>query len=417
MDKTIVGFGSYRISNRSSEHRIALTNALQLGCKLIDTSSNYTDGESEKLIGEVIKVTGIRPILVSKVGYIQGNNLSIIDKLNQQGKAVEDLVEISENLKHSIHPEFIFDQVQRSLDRLGVEFIDTYLLHNPEYFLKTPDANQTEYYKRIKKAFIALEELVTLGKIKNYGISSNTFVVDPSDPEFTDIKRVLELAKEVSENNNFKVIQFPLNLIELGALNRVHDGLNLIEYASSNGIQTMINRPFNAFSSQGFVRLATYEVSENIKFEKVEEFFNHYIQPLVDKWDLEKDEDDEGVLEVPMINQFKKLWFNQNSIDGVEELFFRYFFPFVAQVWGGSLTPEESKPFYEFFDIACEFARKNMNERAQQFKDQSIAAGALEASELDLDILAIEKYKSFAVDYILVGMKRVQYVEKLKNYF
>ena len=417
MEKTQLGFGAYRISNRSSEHKEALTLALKSGCPLIDTSSNYTDGESELLIGEVIKETGIRPLIISKVGYIQGQNLEVIEELNLKGLASEDLVEISEDLKHSIHPEFVVDQVERSLERLGVDCLDSYLLHNPEYYLKTKDSTQDEYYKRIEKAFYALEKLVEVGKIKSYGVSSNTFVVSPNEHEFTNLDKVFSIAENIKKDHHFKYIQFPLNLLELGGLERIYNNLNLIEFATELGLKTITNRPFNAFTGQGFVRLATYQLDSKINYQIPDKIFIQLTKTLANKWDSEKDPDDESVYEVPMINQLKGLWHKQQSIDGVEELFFRYFFPFIAQVWGGNVSPDESKPFYELFDIACEFAKKNMNERAQTFKKQAIKAGLLDVSSKDLDIQAIEKYKSFGVDYILVGMKQVRYVEKLKTYF
>lgn len=47
-----VGFGGYRIHDRVDEHREALKLALTSGCNLIDTSTNYGDGGSEKLIGK-----------------------------------------------------------------------------------------------------------------------------------------------------------------------------------------------------------------------------------------------------------------------------------------------------------------------------------------------------------------------------
>ena len=48
------GFGSYRIDASSSAHEQALLYALRSGVNLIDTSANYTDGGSERLIGRVL---------------------------------------------------------------------------------------------------------------------------------------------------------------------------------------------------------------------------------------------------------------------------------------------------------------------------------------------------------------------------
>jgi len=77
-----LGFGGYRVTIDEEEHRQALTKALTEGCNLIDTSTNYTDGDSERLIGAVLSelvkgraVARDEVILVSKIGYVQGHNL------------------------------------------------------------------------------------------------------------------------------------------------------------------------------------------------------------------------------------------------------------------------------------------------------------------------------------------------------
>ena len=49
-----LGFGGYRVDDSTPEHRDALTRALRGGGNLIDTSTNYMDGGSERLVGEVL---------------------------------------------------------------------------------------------------------------------------------------------------------------------------------------------------------------------------------------------------------------------------------------------------------------------------------------------------------------------------
>jgi len=59
LDKTgllasICRFGFYRINDTITGHHKAMELALANGINLIDTSANYTDGGSEKLIGNVL---------------------------------------------------------------------------------------------------------------------------------------------------------------------------------------------------------------------------------------------------------------------------------------------------------------------------------------------------------------------------
>jgi aryl-alcohol dehydrogenase-like predicted oxidoreductase len=413
-----VGFGAYRVSNQSKEHKEALNYALEEGVTLIDTSSNYTDGESEKLIGEVLADKETKPFLVSKVGYIQGRNLEVLKELNQQGKAVDELVIINEGLKHSIHPDFIEDQIKRTLKRLGVEAIDAYLLHNPEYYLKTEDSSKEEYYSRIKKAFEKMEELVERGLIFSYGVSSNTFVDPKEDHTSTDLDVLVGAARSINKNHHFRYIQFPMNILEMGALERQYEGEHLIERAQTFGLKTIINRPLNCFTEQGLLRLATYPVDSLYNDPTfADKLFNELIEPLVIKWLEVREDEQDKLFDIPLMRQVSQVWSKQNSKDAVDQVFFGHFFPLVASIWGRSLTPEESQKFYELYEHALEFSKVNMNKRALQFEKQAIDKGLLLESEKTLSQKVIEKYASFGVDYILVGMRKKDYVKDLKDYF
>ena len=98
---------------------------------MIDTSSTYTDGNSELLVGAVLKklvtddkVSRESIVIVTKGGYLQGQNFTLSQLRKKDNKPFEDLVEYQKGLEHCIHPEFLEDQIQRSLRRLGVETID-----------------------------------------------------------------------------------------------------------------------------------------------------------------------------------------------------------------------------------------------------------------------------------------------------
>ncbi len=414
-----VGFGGYRISIKSEDHERALRKAIIDGVSLIDTSSNYTDGDSERLIGKVLKEVSPaqRPLIVSKVGYIQGKNLEALSELEEK-KRIDDIVHISSDLKHCIHPLFIEDQIQRTLDRLGLESIDVYLLHNPEYYLKSAGADKQEYYRRIQAAFEKMEELVDRGVIRHYGISSNTFVDPKEGDEATDLDIVMGAARDIKLDHSFRYIQFPMNILEMGALERQYDGNHLIEQANIYGLKTMINRPLNSFSEQGLLRLATYEVAKEYENETyADELFNKLIQPLVVKWLEQREDDGDKLFDIPLMKQVSSIWFKQISKDAVDQIFHGYFFPLVASIYGRDLSPDESKTFYELYEHALEFAKVNMNNRAKQFENQAINQGLLRESDKSLSQKVIEKYSTFGVDYILVGMRHESYVDDLKEYF
>ena len=415
----VIGFGGYRISIRSKEHKEALVNALKAGIKLIDTSSNYTNGESEQLIGTVLKdYPEYQPIIVTKAGYIQGENLNHI-------VTDEDLVVISDHLKHSIHPQFLEDQLSRSLSRLQKDSVDVFLLHNPEYFFQTENSSADVFYQRIKKAFVYLEEEVKNHRIKAYGISSNHFILPKTDSEWVSLEKVLEIANSISKDHHFKYIQFPLNLIEIGALEKFGEfpEMSLLEMAKLNNLITISNRPLNAFSQNSLVRLATYsEIIESLDEEKAEAQFNLVMKTIEAKWLEEHQKDGEAEIEkledVTLIKQFKDIWKQLPSPDSVDQVYFGNLFPFVAQIWGGNLTVEESQPFYELYEFSQKYSRKNLDSKARKFRDQAISVGLIEEiNERDFAKEVIATYLNYGIDYVLVGMKKTEYVDQLKSLF
>lgn len=114
---------------RRSDEIAALREGLSLGLTLIDTAEMYADGESERLVGEAIAGVRDAVFLVSKA-YPQ-------------------------NASH--------DRLQRaceaSLDRLGTDRLDLYLLH---WRGNVPLAETVE----------AMERLVAAGKILRWGVSN-----------------------------------------------------------------------------------------------------------------------------------------------------------------------------------------------------------------------------------------------------
>jgi aryl-alcohol dehydrogenase-like predicted oxidoreductase len=261
-----IGFGSYRIDETDPEYALALELALLSGCNLIDTSTNYTSGSSELLIGKTLKrlfsggkIKRDEIIVVSKAGYVQGPNLELAKKREAEKHPFSDMVKVSEDCWHCISPDFLEDQITRSLERLGLKTLDVLLLHNPEYFLKT-STDHTEYYARIRKAFEHLEKECANGRIRWYGVSSNTFPSPKEDMDYTSLEALVDIASGLEvEDDHFAIVQFPLNLYEPGAVfEENNQGKSLIAFARESGLGTLINRPLNSFNGQGLVRLADF---------------------------------------------------------------------------------------------------------------------------------------------------------------
>mgnify|MGYP003401834507 FL=1 len=284
-----LGFGTYRVGQREAEHREALLKAIRSGCNLIDTSTNYMDGESEQVVGSVLQqlirageVAREEIIVVSKIGYVQGQNLAQAKTREKSGKPYPDMVKYGDDIWHCIHPEFLADQLTLSLDRLGLATLDVCLLHNPEYFLshatrlgageqRELSTLRDEFYARLQLAFEYCERQVEAGRLRGYGVSSNTSTASPDEPGATSVSRMIEAAKAAAKNvgaaaHHFTVLQCPMNVHESGAAliknTGPDNGSTLLDEALREGVAVLVNRPLNAMPAQrgGVVRLADVPV-------------------------------------------------------------------------------------------------------------------------------------------------------------
>ena len=258
-----IGFGTYRISEHNPEHIQAIKIAVEEGIDLIDTSTNYMDGSAERAIAlafHSIPTPMLSDVeIVSKFGYIQGSTLERL----KEGESFSEVVKFADHIYHCISPDFLKDQLSKSLDRLNMDALDCYLIHNPEYFLLDAmnndldrDESLVRLFERIEKAFVALELEVKAGRIKSYGISSNSFSKPVKDLEFLPYEGLVDLAKHAAEeagnsNHSFTTIQLPINLLET-------DGLACASWAKENGLRVLANRPLNAQANDLMFRLASY---------------------------------------------------------------------------------------------------------------------------------------------------------------
>ena len=255
-------FGTYRVTDTNPMHIEALKEAFRGGIKVVDTSSNYTDGGAERAIAKALDSIEeeYRDVeIISKFGYIQGVNMQLHNQ-----KPFEDVVEYSKDCFHSIAPSFMRDQLKRSLHRLNRNKIECYLLHNPEYFLykglsdgKEREELLDEMYERIYKVFVALEQEVQNAQIDSYGISSNSFSKPSDAPDFLPYEPLIQLANNAAlevgnSQHHFTTVQLPINLLE-------QEGLACAAWAKKNGLRVLANRPLNAMHGGRMFRLADYE--------------------------------------------------------------------------------------------------------------------------------------------------------------
>jgi aryl-alcohol dehydrogenase-like predicted oxidoreductase len=451
---TACGFGAYRTDYRVREHSSSLEYAISQGINLIDTSANYSDGGSEIMIGSVLeeliksgKIKREEIVVVSKGGYLQGKNLQAAKKMKDDGVGYKEVTEYAENIWHCIHPDFLRDQITFSLERLKLDTIDVYLLHNPEYFLDSPAAKDLEldelrheYYRRIKRAFEHLEKEAEEGRIGCYGISSNSFVKPSDDHVFTSLQYCNEAAIEISPDNLFKVIEFPLNLSERGAIivkNQIGDTTTLIDYAAKQKFAVLVNRPLNALGTNGLTRLADFPVNSEYtsldetqivaEINLLDSMEEDFISGDLDKAELTPENKKAVEQFLRAGAMLKENWKNFGSIESLNDLKKQYLIPRVNYAITSLVTsPAASEEMKDKLDrlakqtnklmgimdsiygLKANFRSKDLHLKLNTIVDSEEADLFKELSLSQKAILFVNSIKS--VSCVLVGMRQEKYV-------
>jgi aryl-alcohol dehydrogenase-like predicted oxidoreductase len=440
------GFGCYRVDVSVEEHRGALNKALREGINVIDTSANYSDGGSEELVGVVLEemiaageIAREEVVVVSKVGYLQGQNYRLSQQRKQEGRPFPDLVLYSEGLEHCIHPAFLEDQLTRSLNRLQMETLDCYLLHNPEYFLGwAKKANvpleeaRAEYDRRIELAFRHLESEVEKGRIRAYGMSSNTFPASAQDPQFTSLEKVWRIAEGISPNHHFQVIQLPMNLYETGGVTELNQsgGQSVITFADCKQLGVLINRPLNAIVGNSLTRLAEVQMGGVVDVEQIthllhelaemETHFKKSLLPGIEVSQADKETLQDRLSAGELLSQHWKSFPTAEHWQEMTQFFVTTLQSAIQQLLEkGGDAPELSnwiKSYVEKVNPALQhitlFYQHKTADRVMQIKDNATSADAVWGAANTLSQMAIRALRSTkGISSVLVGMRTDAYVE------
>lgn len=201
----------------------ALLAAAEHGINFWDTAINYQQQRSEQCIGEALQSLQRDEIVIcTKAGFLtQGAVPASLKK--------DDVVGGS----HSMAPEFLEDQIERSRANMGVDTIDVFYLHNPETQLGF--LTRDEFEDRIRRAFAKLESLADRFRIRWYGAATwNGF----RQKGALSLPRLAEIAREEGgPDHRFRFIQLPFNLGMVEAF--VDRPENVLETAARLGISVI----------------------------------------------------------------------------------------------------------------------------------------------------------------------------------
>jgi len=205
-----IGYGSWAIGGNlwgaqdDEEARGSIRRALDLGLNFIDTAAVYGNGHSERQIGRVLKESGFRPIVATKIAPLD------MTWPARPGTPLRQVFPASH----------IVRQTDESLRRLGVDRIDLQQLHV-----------WTEAWSFENEWYDALMTLREKEKIHHFGISVNAF--DPGS------------ALEVVRSGRIASVQVVHNIFEQAPED------HLFPEAEKAGVGIIVRVPFDESSLTG----------------------------------------------------------------------------------------------------------------------------------------------------------------------
>jgi aryl-alcohol dehydrogenase-like predicted oxidoreductase len=205
------------------------------GINFLDSAINYRHQRSERSIGAALdrlfascEFQRDEIVVCTKAGFLTPG--AVNPATLRDGDVIGGM--------HSMAPDFLADQIDRSRANLGLDTLDVFYLHNPETQLG--HISREDFDIRIRAAFGSLEQIAEQGKIGWYGAATWQGFRQPSGG--LGLLRLAEIAREVGgDNHHFRFIQLPFNLAMTEASTQrpeVRDGgaVSVLEAARDAGV-------------------------------------------------------------------------------------------------------------------------------------------------------------------------------------
>ncbi|WP_435144220.1 aldo/keto reductase [Halobaculum sp. P14] len=221
-----VGVGTYLGDPTAAvddDYRDAVRLALDSGVNLVDTASNYRCGRSERVVGEALRESDAARdsvVVASKAGFLPFDGDRPEDPAAYVRRefidtGVVDPAALARG-SHCIAPGYVDAMLDRSLDRIGVDAVDLYYVHNPETQLEA--RSRADVYDQLQAAFETLERRRAAGDVGRYGVATwSAFRVPPGDDSHLDLGVVLDRAAAAADavgvdDHGLAAVQLPFNV-------------------------------------------------------------------------------------------------------------------------------------------------------------------------------------------------------------
>lgn len=236
-----IALGIMRMNSLTPEQAAkSIDTAYDSGINFIDSADIYGDGDSEKIFGQALKQSSVKRedlYIQSKGGIVPGK-------------------------RYDFTKQHLIDAVDGSLERMGVDYLDSFLLHRPDPLME-PD-----------EVAAAFDELQRTGKVRHFGVSNFNPQQFMLVQEAVDQRLMINQLQFSIMHTGMIDFGIHTNMDDTRSIN--HDG-GLLEFSRRMGVTVQAWSPFQYGTFAGtFIN--------NDKFPKL----NKILQDLGDKYGVSK---------------------------------------------------------------------------------------------------------------------------------
>ena len=240
-DASEIAFGAWRMDALTVDQAAkAIDTAYDCGINFVDNADMYGEGESEKRFGDAMKQTSVK----------------------REDLFIQTKSAIVPGVKYDFSREHITNAIDASMKRLGVDYLDSFLLHRPDPLMEPEEMADI------------FDDLVQSGKVRHFGVSN----FNPQ--QFLLLQESLN-QKLLINQVQFSLMHTPMidhgihsNMADDRSIN--HDG-ELIEFSRRMGVTLQAWSPFQYGMFEGvFI--------DNPKFPEL----NQKLQEIGDKYEVSK---------------------------------------------------------------------------------------------------------------------------------
>ncbi len=434
-----IGLGTRNFSLINSQHETSLMSYLKGPMNVVEVSPDWTHGSDEILLGDCINKTLESELMeaealfiISRTGPVRGNNLRMFEEMNRRNQPIPNIFDLKEGLGHCLHPEFLNDQMLRSIHRIGCSSLDLLLVDVPYALVKI--LGKVELFKQLKMSSEFLQMQCQKGRLKGFGVSlGDLFPENENAPWFTP-KEIFQVFREFQ---GFQAVELVGNFIESRPFKEFNGNKSFIQEIKENGLLTLVGTPLRAHYEGREILLIDYPNIEEIDSEAKWDWVLGELESTTNQIHLSSMADGRTLKEVLQASGISSPFYfrravetaqkfqpqNYDQVNQVEQNINNLYLRarglgeqvVQARLWDPAHFDEKMNEAHELLDwvIQCIKIRGSQGESSfyDEIRDKYFPNLS---NDISLQTLGILWLFDHGVDIVLNGMRRQSYINEAK---